>query len=100
MLQSTRALTTTGALGHSPVLAAPAGEYASVAELFRIFVGFLRRQYPVIVLVFLLAIGLGGLYLYITPSKFSAQARIVIDTRKVQLFQQQPIFGETPGDTV
>jgi succinoglycan biosynthesis transport protein ExoP len=77
-----------------------AGQYDSVEELFRKLVGFLHRRYHVIALVFLLAMALGGVYLYTTPPKFSAQAKLVIDTRKAQLFQQQPIFSETPTDTV
>jgi polysaccharide biosynthesis transport protein len=77
-----------------------AGQYEPVEELFRKLVGFLHRRYYVIALVFLLAMTLGGIYLYMAPPRFTAQARLVIDTRKAQLFQQQPIFSETPTDTV
>jgi polysaccharide biosynthesis transport protein len=94
-------LQTNRSLAKSLVNQAPAaGQYESVEELFRKLVGFLHRRYYLIALVFILVMALGGVYLYMTPPRFSAETRLLIDTRKVQLFQQQPIFSETPTDTV
>src|SRR6516162_2805534 len=78
---------------------APGPDYASLEELFKIFTGFLHRQYPVIVVVFLLTVALTAVYLFTTPPSFTAFAKLLIDTRKVQLFQQQSVLGEAPPDT-
>lgn len=42
----------------------------------------------------------GAIYLYITPPKFLAQASLLIDTRKAQLFQQQSVVGDATVDSV
>jgi polysaccharide biosynthesis transport protein len=78
---------------------APGPDYASLEELFKIFTSFLHRQYPVIVVVFLLTVALTAVYLFTTPPSFTAFAKLLIDTRKVQLFQQQSVLGEAPPDT-
>ena len=38
------------------------------------------------------------LYLVITPASYTAVTTLIIDTRKVQLFQQQSLFNDTPVD--
>jgi polysaccharide biosynthesis transport protein len=63
------------------------------------FVSFVRRQFPVIVFVTLLGIALGAVYLLTTPPSYTAQAMLLIDSRKVNLFQQQSILGDIPIDT-
>jgi polysaccharide biosynthesis transport protein len=78
---------------------APGPDYASLEELFKIFTGFLHRQYPVIVVAFLLTMALTAVYLFTTPPSFTAFAKLLIDTRKVQLFQQQSVLGDAPPDT-
>jgi polysaccharide biosynthesis transport protein len=78
---------------------APGPDYASLEELFKIFTGFLHRQYPVIVVAFLLTVALTAVYLFTTPPSFTAFAKLLIDTRKVQLFQQQSVLGDAPPDT-
>src|SRR5262245_47632002 len=72
--------------------------YASLEELFKIFTGFLHRQYPVIIAGFLLIMTLAAVYLFTTPPSFTALAKLMIDTRKVQLFQQQSVLGDAPPD--
>ena len=62
----------------------------SPAELIASLAGFFRRQYPVVLFVLLLAVGLGAVYLLTTPARFIGRAAMIIDTRKVQLFQQLP----------
>src|SRR6516165_12111456 len=77
---------------------APGPDYTSLAELFKIFTGFLHRQYPVIIAAFLLIMTLAAVYLFTTPPSFTAEAKLMIDTRKVQLFQQQSVLGDIPAD--
>jgi succinoglycan biosynthesis transport protein ExoP len=54
-----------------------------------------RRRFGILVLIFSLSVICGAIYLYVTPPKFLAQAAILIDTRKPQLFQQQQNTPET-----
>lgn len=80
-----------------PTLAAPAHPSevsSSPEELWGAFLGFLRRQYPLILFVLLSALALGAVYLFTAPVKFTAEAVLIIDTHKVQLFQQQPVVGD------
>ena len=77
---------------------APGPDYASLEELFKIFTGFLHRQYPVIVVASLLTVALAAVYLFTTPPSFTALAKLMIDARKVQLFQQQSVLGDAPPD--
>jgi polysaccharide biosynthesis transport protein len=67
----------------------PGPDYISPEELLKIFTGFLHRQYRVIGVAFLLIMALAAVYLYTTPPSFTAVAKLMIDSRKVQLFQQQ-----------
>jgi succinoglycan biosynthesis transport protein ExoP len=76
--------------------AAPGPDYLSLEELFRIFTGFLYRQYPVIGVAFLLIMALAAVYLFTTPPSFTAVAKLMIDSRKVQPFQQQMIGDISP----
>src|SRR5215813_9833280 len=76
---------------------APGPDYLSLEELFKIFTGFLHRQYPVIGVTFLLIMALAAVYLFTTPPSFTASAKLMIDTsRKVQPFQQQMIGDISP----
>jgi succinoglycan biosynthesis transport protein ExoP len=74
-------------------------EVASPAELYAAVLAFLRRQFPVILFVLVLTFGLGAVYLFTTPPRFTGQASLIIDTRKVQLFQQQSVLGDVPVDS-
>ena len=76
--------------------AAPGPDYLSLEELFRIFTGFLYRQYPVIGVAFLLIMALAAVYLFTTPPSFTAFAKLMIDSRKVQPFQQQMVGDISP----
>jgi succinoglycan biosynthesis transport protein ExoP len=77
----------------------PEGEVLSADDLLRALFGFLRRQYPVILFVLVLVLGLGAVYLFTTPPSFTAQAMMIIDSRKVQLFQQQSVLGDIGVDS-
>ena len=73
-------------------------DHVSLDELFKIFTSFLHRQYPVIVVAFLLTMALAAVYLFTTPPSFTAFAKLLIDSRKVQLFQQQSVLGDISAD--
>ena len=42
---------------------------------------------------------MGFLYLLTTPPSYTATATMIIDTKRVQLFQQQSMFNDMPFDT-
>jgi len=75
----------------------PAGEVMAPDQILSLIVAFFRRQYP-IVLMALVATTLVALgYLLIVRSTYTAQATILMDTRKVQV-QQQSMFNDAPID--
>lgn len=63
------------------------------------FIGFLRRQYVVILAVTLLSLALALVYVINAPARYTATATLIIDTRKNQLFQQQSVVGDIPIDS-
>jgi succinoglycan biosynthesis transport protein ExoP len=72
--------------------ALPAG-VAAPRELLTALVAFTKRQYPVIIFVAAIIVAMGLAYLYYTPPSYTAQATMIIDTRKVQIFPQA-MLGE------
>jgi succinoglycan biosynthesis transport protein ExoP len=77
-----------------------ASEIASPEELYAAFVAFVRRQFPIIAFVVLLMVGLATLYVFTTPPRYMAEAVLIIDTHKLNLFQQQsPLGVDVPVDT-
>jgi succinoglycan biosynthesis transport protein ExoP len=57
-----------------------------------------RRQLPIISVIMLCSIALAVLYLFNTPPLFTAEGAMVIDTRKVQVLQQQSVLGDIQID--
>lgn len=55
---------------------------------------FARRRFWTIFFFTLLGAGIGLAYLALVPAPYTAIATLTIDTRKFQLFQQQPNLGE------
>lgn len=79
---------------------ASAADFVSPEELYAAAVGFIRRQYPVIVFVMLLMLGLAALYIFTAPPRFTGEAVLIIDTHKPDLFQQQnALNADAPVDT-
>jgi succinoglycan biosynthesis transport protein ExoP len=76
-----------------------APEFVSPAELYAVVVGFVRRQFQVIVFVLLLTLALGAVYLFTSPPRFTAHAVLIIDTHRTQVFQQQSPLGDLPIDS-
>ncbi|MGA2292893.1 polysaccharide biosynthesis tyrosine autokinase [Bradyrhizobium sp.] len=71
----------------------------SPGEILGVFASLTRRRLAVIVLVFSLSVMCGAVYLYTAPAKFLAQAELLIDTKKSQLFQQQSVIGDIAMDS-
>jgi succinoglycan biosynthesis transport protein ExoP len=63
-----------------------ATEETSLRELAHWAIGILRRQLLVIALIGAVGTSLGVFYVCIAPSTYTAESRIVIDPRRVQLF--------------
>src|SRR5262245_56262121 len=68
-------------------------------ELVDLALGFLLRQYLVILFMVLLAAVAGVIFLVVRPPTYAAQAKIFIETQKLpQFVQQQSLFAYTPLD--
>src|SRR5712692_3127718 len=61
---------------------------ASTIESLSGLVAFVGRQYPIIVFVGTIIFVLGLVYVFSAQPQYTAEASLIIDTRKVQLFQQ------------
>ena len=66
----------------------PYSAQPSLADQFATVIGFIRRQFPVVLSVVLLTIALAAVYLFTTPPLYSAKARMMMDTQKVQVLRQ------------
>lgn len=71
---------------------------SSPAEDLATYLNIVRRQFPTILVVIACATALGLIYLFTATPKFTATARMVIDTHKFQLFQQQSSLGDIAID--
>jgi polysaccharide biosynthesis transport protein len=76
---------------------APAG--LSGADTLQVFLGFVRRQYPVIAFVTVLTIALAVIYIITARPQFTAEAKLLVDAQKLQVFQQQSVLGDVPVDS-
>ena len=70
----------------------------SPLELFHWAVGIVRRQFFVLASVALLVTSLGALYAFTASPTYTAEATILIDPRRVQLFPRAP-FSENQIDS-
>src|SRR6266436_193184 len=67
-------------------------------ELVDLALGFLLRQYLVILLLVLLAGVAGAIFLVVRPPTYTAQAKIIIGTQRPQFVQQQSLLADVPLD--
>jgi succinoglycan biosynthesis transport protein ExoP len=74
---------------------APQGSHVKALDSF---LGIARRQVRVFLIIIPVCAILGLLYLFTTPPTFTAHGTMVIDTRKVQVMQQQSVLGENTVD--
>lgn len=65
---------------------------------FSRLVGGLKRQWPIIAACVVLALTLATIYLLVTPPRYTATAVLMLDTRRVQLLQQQSVIRELSYD--
>src|SRR5689334_14467070 len=70
----------------------------SGTETRRPLLRLIRRQFTVILFVTLLTLALGVSYVVTARPSYTAQAQLLIDARKVQVFQQQSVLGDSPID--
>jgi succinoglycan biosynthesis transport protein ExoP len=77
----------------------PEPELISPRQIYTTIEGFMRRQFAVIAFVLLVALGLGGVYLFTTPPKYTGHTVLVIDPHKSQIFSQQSPLGDLPIDS-
>lgn len=71
----------------------------SPSETLSTFVGVIRRQLPTMLTIVLACLIVALLYLFTAAPQYSSTASIVIDTRKVQLFQSQSALGDVAVDS-
>jgi len=76
----------------SPVVS----EFASPAEVYATAIGFVRRQYSVILFVLLLTLVLGTVYIFTSAPRYTAHAILIIDTHKPQFAQSDPQVTALP----
>jgi succinoglycan biosynthesis transport protein ExoP len=71
---------------------------APLIEAVNSSIKIVRRQLPIVTVIILCCVALALLYLFNTPPKFTATGAMVIDTRKVQILQQQSVLGDIQID--
>ena len=69
-----------------------------IGQLVDFALGFLRRQYALVLFVTLLALATSVLYLRITPPTYTGRVNVLFGAPKTQFFQQQSIMADTPID--
>jgi succinoglycan biosynthesis transport protein ExoP len=75
-------------------------ESLSISEIIEQLTGFVRRQFPIFLFVCACAIGLGFIYLFTMPDRYTSHAMLLIDSSKVRMLQQQQAaLGDVPVDT-
>jgi succinoglycan biosynthesis transport protein ExoP len=83
----------------SPAALIGQAQSISPTQLISFINGFVRRRLPVLVIVFSVTMVCGFVYLFTAPARYAAKATMIIDTRKVQVFQQQSILGDVAIDS-
>jgi succinoglycan biosynthesis transport protein ExoP len=73
-------------------------EENGLGEIVNFALGFLRRQYSVIIFTAALALAASAIYLRITPPTYTAQVKVLFGNPKAQFVQQQSVLAEMPFD--
>ena len=76
----------------------PDGEQGSSHDI-KFYVDIIRRQFPTVVAIASAALLVSIVYLFTAAPLFTSTASMVIDTRKLQLFQQQSVLGDVALDS-
>ncbi|MCA1426780.1 MULTISPECIES: polysaccharide biosynthesis tyrosine autokinase [unclassified Bradyrhizobium] len=72
---------------------------SSPSQTLTSYLDIVRRQFPTMVAIVSSCVILALLYLFTAAPLFTSTASMVIDTRKVQLFQQQSVLGDVAIDS-
>lgn len=75
----------------------PAAE-GGIGELVNFALGFLRRQYVVVLFTAALALAVCAVYLRITPPTYTGQVQVLLGNPKAQFVQQQSLLAEPAFD--
>ena len=67
----------------------------SIADHLAKLIGFIRRQFPIILSILPLTVGLAVAYLFTTPPRYTAEARILIDTGKDSGFEPAGVWRDS-----
>jgi succinoglycan biosynthesis transport protein ExoP len=73
-------------------------EEGGIGDLVAFALGFLRRQYAVIIFVVALAFGASAIYLRVTPPTYKGQVKVLFGNPKALFVQQQSVLAEAPVD--
>ncbi|MBR1329077.1 polysaccharide biosynthesis tyrosine autokinase [Bradyrhizobium ottawaense] len=71
----------------------------SPSQTLTSYLDIVRRQFPTMVAIVSACVILALLYLFTAAPLFTSTVSMVIDTRKVQLFQQQSVLGDIAIDS-
>ncbi len=75
-------------------------EENGIGEAVNFALGFLRRQYWVIIFTAVLALAASAIYLRITPPVYTAEVKVLFGNPKAQFVQQQSVLAaDTPVDS-
>jgi succinoglycan biosynthesis transport protein ExoP len=80
------------------VMAREQAEEGGAGEFVNFALGFLRRQYTVIIFTAALALVASAIYLRITPPTYTGQVKVLFGNPKTQFVQQQSVLAEAPID--
>jgi succinoglycan biosynthesis transport protein ExoP len=67
-------------------------------ELLESGIGIIRRQLPIVIVVFACCMALAALYYFTTTPSFTASGTMLLDTRKVQLLEKESVLGDIQLD--
>jgi polysaccharide biosynthesis transport protein len=70
----------------------------SILALLQKLLAFARRHVAIIAIATCCSLALGFVYLLTTPPKFTAHTRLLIDSSKLRVLQQQPQTNDAPLD--
>src|SRR5271165_3672181 len=79
---------------HPSEIAPIAADEPSAAELLANALGVVRRQIFVVLVLALLGAAFGGIFFVQAPQKFTATTTLLINTRKMEIFQQPAVSDE------
>ena len=71
---------------------------SSALDLFRMLIGLARRHRPMFLAIIATCVVLGALYVFTATPIYTASGLMVIDVKKIHIFQQQNENNETPVD--